>query len=62
MYITFDVVPFTLFLYYAHLVIRKLLATSSFFISDPLTQEQERHPSLSVVKKLSLQNYLSIDI
>ena len=35
-------------MYYTHLVIRKLLARPSFFIPDPLTQEQDRHPSLLV--------------
>ena len=60
-YITFDLVPITLFLYYAHLVIRKLLNKSSLFIPDLLIEEQDKHQRL-LMKKWQVQNYLSIDI
>ena len=59
--ITFDLVPVTLFLYYTHLVIRKLLKKSSLFIPDLLTEEQDRHQG-RFVKKWSVLNYLAIDI
>ena len=60
-YITFDLVPITLFLYYAHLVIRKLLNKSSLFIPDLLIEEQDKHQRL-LMKKWRVQNYLLIDI
>ena len=60
-YITFDLVPITLFLYYAHLVIRKLLNKSSLFIPDLLIEEQDKHQRL-LMKKWRVQNYFSIDI
>ena len=59
-YIKFDLVPVT-YLYYTHLVIRKLLKKSSLFIPDLLTEGQDRHQGL-FVKKWSVLNYLSIDI
>ena len=59
-YITFDLVPITLFLYYAHLVIRKLLNKSSLFIPDLLIEEQDKHQRL-LMNKWRVQNYLSID-
>ena len=39
--ITFDLVPVTLFLYYVHLVTRRKLLATSFFIPDPLTQKNK---------------------
>ena len=60
-YITFDLVPITLFWYYAHLVIRKLLNKSSLFIPDLLIEEQDKHQRL-LMNKWRVQNYLSIDI
>ena len=60
-YITFDLVPITLFLYYAHLVIRKLLNKSSLFIPDLLIEEQDKHQRL-LMNKWRVQNYLSIHI
>ena len=58
-YITFDLVPITLFLYYAHLVIRKLLNKSSLFIPDLLIEEQDKHQRLLMKKWRSTE--LSFD-
>ena len=37
--ITFDLVPVKLLLYYVHLVTRRKLLATPFFIPDPLTEK-----------------------